>query len=43
MQRFVKDNRGELASNVRQLAQITGVLVKEKDALAEILTAARSP
>lgn len=39
VQRFVKDNRGELAANVRQLAQITGVLVKEKDALAEILTA----
>jgi phospholipid/cholesterol/gamma-HCH transport system substrate-binding protein len=39
VQRFVKDNRTELASNVRQLAQITGVLVKEKDALAEILTA----
>ncbi|MEO3829960.1 MCE family protein [Actinomadura sp. B10D3] len=39
VQRFVKDNRSELASNVRQLAQITGVLVKEKDALAEILTA----
>lgn len=39
VQRFVKDNRTELASNVRQLAQITGVLVKEKGALAEILTA----
>ncbi|MGP4024630.1 MCE family protein [Actinomadura sp. 3N407] len=39
VQRFVKDNRSELAANVRQLAQITGVLVKEKDALAEILTA----
>ncbi|MFB4305674.1 MCE family protein [Actinomadura sp. GTD37] len=39
VQRFVKDNRGELAANVRQLAQITGVLVKEKDALGEILTA----
>ncbi|TYK47223.1 MCE family protein [Actinomadura decatromicini] len=39
VQRFVKDNRTELASNVRQLAQITGVLVKEKDSLAEILTA----
>jgi phospholipid/cholesterol/gamma-HCH transport system substrate-binding protein len=39
VQRFVKDNRTELAGNVRQLAQITGVLVKEKDALAEILTA----
>ncbi|TDD94516.1 MCE family protein [Actinomadura rubrisoli] len=39
VQRFIKDNRGELAANVRQLAQITGVLVKEKDSLAEILTA----
>lgn len=39
VQRFVKDNRSELAANVRQLAQITGVLVKEKEALAEILTA----
>ncbi|MFI0484166.1 MCE family protein [Actinomadura sp. 9N215] len=39
VQRFVKDNRTELAANVRQLAQITGVLVKEKDSLAEILTA----
>ncbi|TDD85365.1 MCE family protein [Actinomadura darangshiensis] len=39
VQRFVKDNRTDLASNVRQLAQITGVLVKEKDSLAEILTA----
>jgi phospholipid/cholesterol/gamma-HCH transport system substrate-binding protein len=39
VQRFVKGNRTELASNVRQLAQITGVLVKEKGALTEILTA----
>lgn len=39
VQRFVKDNRGELAANVRRLAQITGVLVKEREALAEILTA----
>jgi virulence factor Mce-like protein len=39
VQSFVKDNRTELAGNVRQLAQITGVLVKEKDSLAEILTA----
>jgi len=39
VQRFIRDNRGELAANVRQLAQITGVLVKEKDSLAEILTA----
>ncbi|MGI5165343.1 MCE family protein [Spirillospora sp. CA-253888] len=37
VQRFVKDNRGQLSDNVRQLAQITGVLVKEKDALAEFL------
>jgi len=39
VQRFVKDNRSELAANVRQLAQITGVLVKEREALAEILEA----
>ncbi|WP_131735761.1 MCE family protein [Actinomadura roseirufa] len=39
VQRFVRDNRTELAAGVRQLAQITGVLVKEKDSLAEILTA----
>ncbi|MUN40643.1 MCE family protein [Actinomadura litoris] len=39
IQRFIKDNRGELAVNVRQLAQVTGVLVKEKDALAEVLEA----
>ena len=39
VQRFVKGNRTELASNVRQLAQITGVLVKERESLAEILTA----
>ncbi|WP_051712920.1 MCE family protein [Spirillospora albida] len=37
VQRFIKDNRGQLSDNVRQLAQITGVLVKEKDALAELL------
>ena len=39
VQRFIKDNRGQLSDNVRQLAQITGVLVKEKDALAEALQA----
>jgi phospholipid/cholesterol/gamma-HCH transport system substrate-binding protein len=38
--RFVKGNRTELAANVRQLAQITSVLVKEKGALAEFLTSA---
>ncbi|WP_084265866.1 MCE family protein [Actinomadura macra] len=37
VQRFIKDNRGELSASVRQLAQITGVLVKEKDAFAELL------
>jgi virulence factor Mce-like protein len=37
VQRFIKDNRSDLADNVRQLAQITGVLVKEKDAFAELL------
>ncbi|MWK35897.1 MCE family protein [Actinomadura sp. J1-007] len=37
VQRFIKDNRGQLSTNVRQLAQITGVLVKEKDKLAELL------
>jgi phospholipid/cholesterol/gamma-HCH transport system substrate-binding protein len=40
VQRFIKDNRGQLSDNVRQLAQITGVLVKEKDALAEVLETA---
>jgi phospholipid/cholesterol/gamma-HCH transport system substrate-binding protein len=35
--RFVKGNRTALAANVRQLAQITSVLVKRKDALAEFL------
>ncbi|GAA4234080.1 hypothetical protein GCM10022254_38090 [Actinomadura meridiana] len=38
VRRFIRDNRGELAANVRQLAQITGVLVKEKAALTEALT-----
>ncbi|GAA2119145.1 MCE family protein [Actinomadura alba] len=38
--RFVKGNRTQLAANVRQLAQITSVLVKEKGALAEFLTTA---
>jgi phospholipid/cholesterol/gamma-HCH transport system substrate-binding protein len=37
---FVKGNRTELAANVRQLAQVTSVLVKQKDALGEFLTAA---
>ncbi|POM25414.1 mce related protein [Actinomadura rubteroloni] len=40
VQRFVKDNRNDLSTSVRQLAQITGVLVKEKGALTEALTAA---
>ncbi|MGH3389673.1 MAG: MCE family protein [Actinomadura sp.] len=36
--RFVKGNRSELAANVRQLAQITSVLVKNKKFLADFLT-----
>ncbi|WP_433329406.1 MCE family protein [Spirillospora sp. CA-294931] len=40
VQRFIKDNRGQLADNVRQLAQITGILVKQKDALSEALVTA---
>ncbi|MEW2355245.1 MCE family protein [Spirillospora sp. NPDC029432] len=40
VQRFIKDNRGQLSDNVRQLAQITGVLVKEKESLAELLEVA---
>ncbi|MFF5258928.1 MCE family protein [Actinomadura viridis] len=40
VQRFIKDNRGQLADNVRQLAQITGVLVKEKEAFTELLQVA---
>jgi virulence factor Mce-like protein len=40
VRRFIKDNRGRLATDVRQLAQITGVLVKEKDAFAELLVQA---
>jgi virulence factor Mce-like protein len=38
VQKFVKDNRTDLSTSVRQLAQITGVLVKEKDALTDALT-----
>jgi virulence factor Mce-like protein len=37
---FVKGNRTQLAANVRQLAQVTSVLVKQKDALGQFLTAA---
>lgn len=37
VQRFIEGNRTDLAKNVRQLAQITGVLVKRKDELAEVL------
>jgi phospholipid/cholesterol/gamma-HCH transport system substrate-binding protein len=38
--RFVRGNRSQLAANVRQLAQITSVLVKERDKLGEFLTTA---
>ncbi|GAA1593142.1 hypothetical protein GCM10009678_89210 [Actinomadura kijaniata] len=37
VQRFIKGNRDELSTNVRQLAQITGTLVKRKDEIAEVL------
>jgi phospholipid/cholesterol/gamma-HCH transport system substrate-binding protein len=40
VQRFVKNNRSELAANVEQLAQITGVLVKQKKAFAEFFEVA---
>jgi virulence factor Mce-like protein len=35
---FVKGNRTQLATNVRQLAQVTSVLVNQKDALGKFLT-----
>lgn len=38
--RFVKGNRTQLAASIRQLAQITGVLVKNKQALQEFVTVA---
>lgn len=38
--RFVKDNRSDLSASIRQLAQITGVLVKNKKALEEFITVA---
>lgn len=34
---FVKDNKSKLTSNVRGLAQVTGILVKEKQALQQFL------
>lgn len=40
VQRFIKDNRGELSTNVRQLAQITGVLVKQRKSLTEFFETA---
>ena len=40
VQKFIKDNRGQVSTDVRQLAQITGTLVKKKDALAELLETA---
>jgi virulence factor Mce-like protein len=38
--RFVKGNRTQLAANVQQLAQVTSVLVKQRDKLGEFLSAA---
>lgn len=40
VQRFIKNNRSGLAINVRQLAQVTGVLVKQKKAFTELLEVA---
>ncbi len=37
---FVKDNRENLTTDIAGLADITGVLAKQKDALAEVLDAA---
>jgi virulence factor Mce-like protein len=34
---FVRSNRDELVSNVEGLTKITGILVKQKDALAQVL------
>jgi phospholipid/cholesterol/gamma-HCH transport system substrate-binding protein len=34
---FVRENRTELVSNVEGLTKITGILVKQKDALAQVL------
>jgi phospholipid/cholesterol/gamma-HCH transport system substrate-binding protein len=36
---FVKDNRKDLTTDIAGLADITGVLAKQKDALAEVLDA----
>ena len=35
---FIRGNRTQLAASIRQLAQITSVLVKQKDALGKFLT-----
>ncbi|MGH3319800.1 MAG: MCE family protein [Streptosporangiaceae bacterium] len=40
VERFVRENRGELSHNVKDLAKITKVLVKEKKALASFVTTA---
>lgn len=38
--KFVRGNRSQLAANVRQLAQITSVLVKQRDKIGQFLTTA---
>jgi phospholipid/cholesterol/gamma-HCH transport system substrate-binding protein len=38
--RFVRGNRSQLAANVRQLAQVTSVLVKERGKIGQFLTTA---
>jgi virulence factor Mce-like protein len=40
LSKFVRGNRTRLAASVRQLAQITAVLVKERDKLGDFLTTA---
>ena len=37
---FVKANRAQLTTDIKGLAEITGVLAKQKDAMAEVLDAA---
>src|SRR5690606_11775665 len=40
VERFIRDNREELSDSVRELAQITGTLVKRRESLAEFLDTA---
>ncbi|WP_233359060.1 MCE family protein [Thermomonospora amylolytica] len=40
VERFIRDNREELSGSVRELAQITGTLVEQKESFAEFLEVA---